>query len=130
MRIRPYHNSRRGFSFLELLFALAILSVGLTHIFRIFFGSISALVHTQNRTNALLMLDEMYVHALSYLHHNSQGKGSVINDQKGSAPTFHLLTEIRRGVGSSYLHEASFTVSWKESGINKKINRTAYIRGF
>ena len=130
MRIQSFHNSKRGFTFLELLLALAILSIGLTHIFRIFFGSINALVHTRNRINASLMLDEVHLELIRNIGQITQKGELSIKDEKGTNPTFNSVVTLTPRGGLRYLYIADMIVSWKEGRVNKEIGRTVYVRTF
>lgn len=128
MHTYSYHNYRRGFTFLELLLALAILAIGLTHIFRIFFGSIDALVHIKHRMDALLILDNARLDALRAIHQKNKEEQRVIDKKEGEYPSFRWTATLGHWGTSQNLYTVDTEISWQEKSRDVTMSRQVYLR--
>ena len=100
-----------GFSLLELIMALGILSIGLLSLFSLSITTMKANKYSQNKTAALQLAQEKMeaIKALSFAELQGENESGVITGSVGTL--FRRETIVRKQPDSS-LAEVTIRVSW------------------
>ena len=130
MFLRDYalRRTRTGFIFLEILVAMAILSFGIMYIFRIFFGSMSALQHLKNRLHANLIIDQQIWEVKNSLQEGRGNDEYIGRKSRGENPRIDLDIRLKKIPAYKNLYELKINASWDEAARNIAIARSVYIR--
>ncbi len=122
-------GSKKGFTFFELLVAVAILAAGITSIFRVYFGTMSAFRHLENRIRAHMIADNMKWEASSLIQQKAILKEYVLRRSFGTSPSFSVESTIARApqFGDS-LYSLSILVTWNERSRTIKLQKDFYIQ--
>ena len=140
LRPNPSHNMRclgssrqfggkKGFTLIEIILSIVILTVGIISVQRVFIGSLSALSVIENWDQAEALLEEKIwdiergVKEGDGVLPSSQSNGVLL----GKIRTYQYDLNIRAIDRESNFVEATLSVSWKISGIKRSITRHFYL---
>lgn len=129
--MRPTPSNTKGFTLVEVLVALIILSTGITAIFKSYFISLDRLQHINNRLYATSMLDsrlseiERVLRAEEALPLNLSSTQEV--DVGGRSISFDEEIRISEVEGFNDVFLLDLSITWNERGNMKKISRSSYI---
>ena len=122
---------RNAFTFIELLLAVVIFSLGITALFRSFFIALDRITYLQNRLYATVLLDNHSTDVERLL----RGYNALPMYLKpysenilGPLPVkFSQDFSIEALEGFSDIFELRVTVTWDERNQQKKLTRTSYL---
>ncbi|MFC1704485.1 hypothetical protein ACFL1E_06900 [Candidatus Omnitrophota bacterium] len=113
---------------LEILVALAVLSFGITFIFRILFGSMSALQHLKNRLTAQLLIDSEVWDVQNLIKQKDISEEYIDKKHIGDNPRFTINVTLRKLVEFDNLYKLEMITSWSEEQKNITIQKLLYVR--
>jgi prepilin-type N-terminal cleavage/methylation domain-containing protein len=122
-------SSLRGFTLIEVILSIMILTLGIVSVQRVFMGSLSALNVIENWSEAERLLEEKIWHLRCEV--SEQGKkfrkrsdsGLVL----GGDRTFQYDMSLREMSDDARLMEAKTAISWGKQGMGHSIKRTFYL---
>lgn len=120
---------RRGFTLIEVILSIVILSVGIVAVQRVFIGSLSALSVIENWSQAERLLDEK-IWGLGREVREHGGEFQKRQDSGlllGSDRTYRYDMNIREVGSDTRLMEAQAVVSWGNQGGGRSLKRTFYL---
>ncbi len=118
--------SRKGFTLIEVLLALVILSSVSTFIFRAFFKAVDVLSHSQNRLLAVELIHEEM--ALSRIQIAADPKAALALSGRKVINGRPLGYKVTSSPGSNELRKITAVVSWPEGAKKVNIAREIYFR--
>ena len=119
----------RGFTLIEVILSIMILTLGIVSVQRVFMGSLSALSVIENWSQAELLLEGK----IWELGREIQEKGRKFQKRNdsglllGSDRTYQYDMSIREIGPDAHLLEAKAAVSWGHQGTGHSIKRTFYL---
>ena len=122
-------RDRRGFTLIEVILSIVILSVGIISVQRVFIGSLTALGVIENWNQAERLLDEK----IWNLGREVREQGNKFQKRKdsglllGSDRTYEYDMNIREIGPDAHLMEGRAVVSWGNQGVGRSIKRTFYL---
>ena len=122
-------QSCRGFTLIEVILSIVILSVGIVSVQRVFIGSLSALSVIGNWSQAEGLLEEK-IWSLGREVREQGGKFKKRQDSGlllGSDRTYRYDMNIREIGPDAHLMEAQAVVSWGNQGEGRSMKRTFYL---
>lgn len=123
------HKYSKGFTFFEVLIAISILAFGLTAIFRIFFGSVSALQNIKNRIEAHLFIEKKIWDTRNLVKQSYVMTDFNQQSNQGEGVPFDCDIKLRKMEKFPKLFSLEITVSWNERSRNIKVSRQLFIKG-
>ena len=132
IRISRKNRCTKGFTFIEIMIAAAILATGILFIYKTFFTSLSYLDHFVNRIYANTLIQNEIVHSqqdleikkdLSSIEKTRTENVKIGN--KGVDFTFHTVFSPLEDVGGIFL--LNVDLSWKERERNIRLSRQAFV---
>lgn len=124
----------KGFTFIEVLVTLVILSVGIIAVFRSFLLSLDYLTHLNNRLYATILIDDRIDVTQRILRNYKSlplGNSEDITVDIGSKEKKYLYqTKISEISGYIDFFELELSLQWQEKGRNIKLSRFAYLSDF
>ncbi|MFH1767802.1 MAG: prepilin-type N-terminal cleavage/methylation domain-containing protein [Candidatus Omnitrophota bacterium] len=120
--------NRKGLTFVEVLVAVAVVSLSLVSIFRVFFETISIRQHLKNRIEAQIYLEENKKEIQNIINEKSIAGEYVNYTSEGKSPRFTLISRIKKLRQFNKIYQLEITVSWKEKGRNVSLRRFVYLR--
>ncbi len=121
-------NFRAGHTIIEVLVAITILSFGILMIFNVFFDSVSAVKHLNNRIEARFILDEAESGLKKSLRADYILKDHTERKSIGENPRFDLILKIRKEDKFHSLYKMESTISWQEGNKTISLNREYFGR--
>ena len=117
-------SDKKGFTLIEIMVAVAILSCGLVPIFQALFVSVNAFGTSVNSSNLQPWIDEKIWETKDKLLHGSSGadSGRVTLARK----EFTWTVSVDLIDAEEKLYQLRLAVSWQEGGREKNVIRTAY----
>ena len=134
---RFYFNrllSRKGLSFVEVMVALSVFSIGVVGIFQSFHVSLDRLFHLNNRLYAMQILEnrislvERLFKAHRSLPPDIEQKETVSVGGKEIEFEYEMNIDTVENLIDTF--EVNVSLSWKERRRLKKVTRTAYISNY
>jgi prepilin-type N-terminal cleavage/methylation domain-containing protein len=121
-------SRKKAFTLFEVLVAVAILAVGISQVFRIFFSSLSAIQYMHNRSCANLALDRKIWDLEKRI--NQKGVSGQYTETKleGDNPTFSFVSTASKLSGFGSIYRLDLKASWNEAGKDVSLRRVTYIR--
>ena len=122
-------RERRGFTLVELILALVILSVGIISVQRVLIGSLSALSVIENWSQAERLLEgkiwalDREVRENGKKFQKRQDRGTLL----GSERTYQYDMTLRPIDPGAHLMEVRASVSWGGAGGGRSIKRIFYL---
>ncbi len=127
-------KNNRGFTFVEVMLAVAILSAGIVGVFRSYLISLDRMTLLTNRLNATIVLDnqitsmERTLRAFNALPFELDPVEKV---QVGAKLVeFNKQVDISQVAELQDIFELNLTLSWTEKGREVRLNRSAYLSNF
>ena len=120
---------RRGFTLVEVILSVVILTVGVISVQKIFIGSLSALSVIENWDQAEWLLQGKIWDVERAAQEKSQGFQSLNKHETllGKNRTYQYDLNVRSISPDNNLMEAEAQVSWENSGIRRSIARVFYL---
>lgn len=122
----------KGFTFFEVMVAIAILTTGLVMIYKAFLLSVDYQGYLTNRLYAMNLLD----HKISLIQREYQDKGELPVQQRGEkfevvlnrrTVTFQFDMAFEGVDGLEDVLEMVLFLSWEDRGKTRKLSRVAYL---
>ena len=124
----------KGFTFIEVLVTLVILSVGIMAVFRSFLLSLDYLIHLNNRLYATILIDDRIDVTQRILRNYKSlplGNTEDITVDIGSKEKKYIhQTKISEISGHIDIFELEMSLQWQEKDRNIKLSRFAYLSEF
>ena len=125
-------SEREGFTFIEVMVAAAILSLGIVMIFKTFFISLNALRYLTHRLYAGALLDNKIVDMQKTFDVKKEipfqeGTERDTLDINNKSVVFGFIKEIRNMGTHENMYALHYDVSWQESGRTPHLNRDLFI---
>lgn len=119
---------QRGFTLIEVLLSVVILSIGIIGVSRPFLASLNSLDYLNRRSEVSRLLTQKYWELESESEKLGQlnqraGKGDLV----GSRDMYHYkmrATPVPPGEG---LHRLDFRVSWSQAGTHKTLDKEMFL---
>jgi prepilin-type N-terminal cleavage/methylation domain-containing protein len=125
---RRLNLRRTGFTFLEILMAISILSIGAVYILRCFFTSASAMKYVNNRAKADLVISEKMWETKNYIDKNNIDNEYVNIQSVNANPVFNYTVRVNKIPVFLNLYSMDLTLSWKEGAKEIVLRHSAYVR--
>ncbi|MFA5060672.1 MAG: prepilin-type N-terminal cleavage/methylation domain-containing protein [Candidatus Omnitrophota bacterium] len=128
-------KNRFGFSFVELMVAVAVLASGIVFIYRIFFISLNYSNHVVYRLHALDLLSQK----IETTERIFREKNEIVFGSQQEVKTvlinnrpvdFRYVLDFKSVDGLESLYDLTVSVSWAEGVQKKTLSRSAYIADF
>jgi prepilin-type N-terminal cleavage/methylation domain-containing protein len=117
-----------GFTLIEILVAVAILSIGISQIFIVMLRLASVGRHIDNRTNARIILTQELSDTRAILESGSGQQDLVYGKTCGSNPEFNLSVRAHEIVNPARIYSVDMRLSWSEGPRDISIKRFLYIK--
>jgi len=117
-----------GFTLIEVLLSVLILSVGLIGVFRPLLASMSALEFIGNRSEA----SRLMIHLIWKHQEESRVLGEIVErlgqgELVGAESVYHYSLKAEPLSSRGRLYQVDYKISWHEGGRNKSLSRGAYL---
>ena len=126
-------RQNRGFTFIEIMVTLVVLTGGVAIILKSFMATIDQMNHLTNRLNANIILENKMAslqHQLRVYETLPFELEPVDNSSRGKPIHFEPKMNLS-GVGDfKDIFKLDLTVSWKEQGRDLHLSRSAYLSNF
>ena len=124
--------SHSGFTFVEIMTTLAILSIGIVMIFKSFFMCMNTFNHVMHRVVALQLVEHKVAEVEQMMREQKDLKeeeGShLVEENINNTPfTFQYNLVIKPVEGTNGLYELDMTLFWKEGARDITYARAAYV---
>ncbi len=128
-------RKKRGFSFVELMVTVAVLSSGIILIYKAFFISLSYLNHVTNRLYAIHIMDNVIVN----MQLDAAQDRAIIFRQNEQAVTvkldnrqvdFHYFVRVYNVENLAHIFRVETSCFWKEGSRDSRISRTGLITDY
>lgn len=120
---------RRSFTFIEVMTACSILAVGIISVAQVFFSSINAGTHINNRIHAGMIIESERWRIFNFLKANPDTDDYVDKKALEGVPDFNVTVSLRKREGTLGLYDINIEVSWMEGIKLKRIKRSFFARG-
>ena len=129
---KSFKKGCRGFTFVEMMMALVILSTGIISIYRAFFVSLDIINHISYRLEGLHLLNEKIAQIERDVAFDKQipfgsKKDIDIKTINGKNVNFEYNLDLKSVENIERLAELTLTLKWTEHGRQVQINRTLYL---
>ena len=121
-------GSGKGFTFIEVLVAISLLSVGIVAIFRIFFGSVSTMEHIKNRFDAHFFIEEKKWQLDDAIRRKIISQAYTDRDITETIPQFTVISRIQKNTEPIDFYIAEITATWKENNKDMMVQRRIYLQ--
>ncbi len=122
------HRCEAGYTIIEVLVALAILSFGILSIFNVFFNSVSAVRHLNNRMEARFILDEAEWNIKKGFKSDYILKDHIERKTVAGDPEFDLFLRVQKEDDLSAIYKLESKVTWREGRKKISLNRETLCR--
>ncbi|MCD4779199.1 MAG: prepilin-type N-terminal cleavage/methylation domain-containing protein [Candidatus Omnitrophica bacterium] len=134
MSLRNKKNNRKGFTLIEVMVSLMILSVGIVYILKSYIVSLERTTHITNRIYATTALDNR----ISYIQRMLKAYKMLPIDLNrkedikvgGKNITFKQYMVIKEVAEMPEVFDLTLTLSWQEGLRNISLSRSAYLADF
>jgi prepilin-type N-terminal cleavage/methylation domain-containing protein len=116
-----------GFTLIEVLLAVSILSVGISQIFTILLRSASVVRHLDNRAVAGLLLEQELQNARDTLKAQKNDTDILYAKSMGYNPEFRVSVNLYELFSGRPLYNASMSIEWNEGDRPIKMQRVLYV---
>ncbi len=128
----PIGNNSKGFTFVEVMVTLVVLSSGIVFIYKSFFLCADYLTRLSLRLDANQLLDNKITEIKRYVsgsHDLSFSRSGIIPVEAFNHRTiqFFYQTELSPIIGSEDLYQMNVSLSWEEYGHKKHLNRMSLL---
>ena len=129
---RKTNDERRGFTLIEVLVTLAVLSVGIVAIYRTYFLTLDTLSHVNSRLTAINLLNERVV----ALERSLKERGEIPFGSAEDVATatihnrpvdFHFDTAIRNVEDLQNFYDVTLVLWWVENARTIHLSRSFYV---
>lgn len=117
-----------GFTLLEVLVAVAILSFGIVYVFHTFFSAASALKHMDNRISASFLLEKNTWNTKKMFFQSDSMYNYTDRKLVGEDPAVDAVVSLKRVSGYSGVFEVKAKAYWTEGRRNITFDKVVYIR--
>ena len=131
---RRSRRRERGFSFVEVMVTMVVMSLGVVMIYKAFFTSLNFINHVTYRLVALSLLDKRIADTEWLL--KSQGVISLTQGARTESVVihnkpvdFHFQTDFRNVGMLKGVYELELSLSWREGERDITVSRAVYIAG-
>ncbi|MBF0493825.1 MAG: type II secretion system protein [Candidatus Omnitrophica bacterium] len=120
--------SVRGFTFIEVLIAISILSFGILFVFRAFFTSVSGIRYINEKITASMILNEAEWNARKLLYQNffvgsyNESKAAEDNEK------YNVDISLNKKPDCETLYDLNSAVKWESGSRSFSFKREIYIR--
>ena len=122
-------KKREGFTFLEVLVAVSVFSLGIAMIFRIYFNLTSTLKHLTNRTTANNVLDDaMWNVRKDLMYAQERMSESSKKMTNGVNPQYNIFIRWRKNPVYETIYDLEGHINWQEGHKNMVLGRAMCIR--
>ncbi len=127
LQIAKLKKGQSGFSLIEVVLSVIVLSVGLIAVNQTLLFALSSLNYADIRMQADQLAEEKIWEVQSTARHSAQKppvreEGEIL----GSDRAFNYILQSVAVRGSSYLYESRLSLEWRDSGKKNKIVRHFY----
>jgi prepilin-type N-terminal cleavage/methylation domain-containing protein len=117
-----------GFTLIEVVLAVAILSVGISQIFGILLRSASVVYHLDNRSIAGLLLQNESQRARDVLINENIETDFLYSKTTGNNPEFNITVRLHELFSGKGLYSANMAIEWAEGSRSMDMHRVLYIK--
>lgn len=128
-------GNKRGFTFVEVMMAAAILSLGIVLIYRSFFASLNYLEHVTYRLHANTLLDNK-IAAVQKIYEDTHQPPPAAQSDSTSLTLNHKNIDFRfilktdQALALENIYEVAASVEWREHGREIHLTREFYLTGY
>ncbi len=126
--------NKKGFTFVEVMVTLSILSVGLVMIFKSYFLAADRMGHLQNRFHANILLDNQISEVeRRFRLHGALPLGMKLSQSVDIGPRrveFEPTIQLKEVDGFPEIFELVLSLSWMEGSRERLLSRSTFISNF